>query len=123
MKSIKILGTGCPNCNQMEKVIQAVITQLNLTIKIEKIDAIQEIIKYNIMSTPALLIDDKIVIKGRVPRLSEVKDLLMADACCADTDSSCCSSGSDKHPQADGCCSPETTTEKQACCEPDSGCC
>lgn len=121
MKTIKILGTGCPNCNQMEKIVQAVITQLNLNIKIEKVDDIQGIMKYNVMSTPALVIDEKVVIKGRVPSLSEVKALLTADACCADANSTCCSS--DTKENSSSCCSGEPSEKNSTCCEPKSGCC
>ncbi|NQW36559.1 MAG: TM0996/MTH895 family glutaredoxin-like protein [Flavobacteriales bacterium] len=117
MKTIKILGTGCPNCNQMEKIVQAALTELDLDIKIEKVDDIQEIMTYNIMSTPALVIDNIIVIKGRVPSLAEVKDLLTSDVCCSDSDDSCCSSES----QEGACC--ETSTEKESCCDPKSDCC
>ena len=125
MKTIKILGTGCPNCNQMEKIVQAVITQLNLDIKIEKVEDIQEIMKYNIMSTPAIVIDEKVVLKGRVPSLAEAKELLenaIVSSCCSDSYSgSCCE---DAHPHEDACCSSEAKAKGEACCSStDSNCC
>lgn len=143
MKTIKILGTGCPNCHQMEKIVQSVITQLNLDIKIEKVDDIQEIMRYNVMSTPALVIDNIVVVKGRVPSLVEVIDLLTADSCCSGSGDSCCGGGhhkhneknnSDNHSHDGACCGDENhshsdyceddhKSEKKPCCEPNSGCC
>ena len=90
MKTVKILGTGCKNCNQMENMVQSVINQLNLNIKIEKVEDIQEIMKYNIMSTPAIVIDEKVVLKGRVPSKSEIIELLSSNECCNPTDDNCC---------------------------------
>lgn len=127
MKIVKILGTGCPNCNQTEKVIESVINQLNLDYKIEKVDDIQEIMKYNIMSTPAIVVDEKVVLKGRVPSLTEAKELLEnanVSTCCSDSNASaCCSSDSHKD---DACCNSdsnknddcnsETKSNKVACC-------
>jgi len=105
MKTVKILGTGCPNCNQMENMVQSVINQLKLNIKIEKVDDIQEIMKYNIMSTPALVIDEKVVVKGRVPSLAETKEILEnvnASSCCSNDGDSCCAEG--PHSEEE-CCS------------------
>jgi len=75
-KSIKILGTGCPKCKTMTAVVQDVVSENNIDAKIEKIEDIVEIMKFNVMTTPALVIDDKITIKGRVPSKDEVLKLL-----------------------------------------------
>lgn len=75
-KSIKVLGTGCQKCQAMTSVVKEVITENNIDATIEKIEDIEEIMKYNIMTTPALLIDDVITIKGRVPTKNEVLELL-----------------------------------------------
>ncbi|EDM43015.1 Redox-active disulfide protein 2 [unidentified eubacterium SCB49] len=75
-KIIKILGTGCPKCKSMTKVVNTVISENNIDATVEKIEDIMEIMKYNVMTTPALVIDDVITIKGRVPTNSEVLDLL-----------------------------------------------
>ena len=124
MKTVKILGTGCSNCNQMENMVQSVINQLKLNIKIEKVDDIQEIMKYNIMSTPALVIDEKVVVKGRVPSLAETKEILEnvnASSCCSGSGDSCCVEG---HQSEEECCSSASKkAEKTTCCEPNSGCC
>ncbi len=75
-KSIKILGTGCQKCQSMTSVVQDVISENNIDATIEKIEDIMEIMKFNVMTTPALVIDDVITIKGRVPSKDEVLALL-----------------------------------------------
>lgn len=76
MKTIKILGTGCPKCKTMEAIVREVITENNIEAEVIKVEDIMEIMKYNIMSTPALVIDEQITIKGRVPTKMEVIELL-----------------------------------------------
>ncbi len=75
-KVIKVLGTGCPKCKTMVSVVQDVISQHNIDASIEKVEDIMEIMKFNVMTTPALVIDDVITIKGRVPSKDEVLTLL-----------------------------------------------
>jgi len=76
MKTIKILGTGCPKCKQTVSVVEDVIQENHIDATIEKIEDIMEIMNYNVMSTPALIIDEEIMIKGRVPSKGEVLQLL-----------------------------------------------
>ena len=90
MNTIKILGPGCPNCNKTEAIVKSVAEELNCDIKIEKVSDIQEIMNYDIMSTPAIVMDEKVVIKGRVPSKDEIRKLL-ENTCCSDSESSCCS--------------------------------
>ncbi len=73
---IKILGTGCPKCQSMTGVVKNVVSENNIDASIEKVDDIMEIMKLNVMTTPALVIDDIITIKGRVPSRDEVLALL-----------------------------------------------
>lgn len=75
-KSIKILGTGCPKCKTMTGVVQDVIAEHNIDATVEKVEDIMEIMKFNVMTTPALVIDGEITIKGRVPSKDEVLSLL-----------------------------------------------
>ena len=75
-KTIKILGTGCPKCQSMTGVVKDVISGNNIDATIEKVEDIMEIMKYNVMSTPALVVDDVITIKGRVPSKEEVLALV-----------------------------------------------
>ena len=75
-KVIKILGTGCPKCQSMTGIVKDVVSANNIDATIEKVEDIMEIMKFNIMTTPALVIDDVITIKGRVPTKYEVLALL-----------------------------------------------
>jgi small redox-active disulfide protein 2 len=73
---IKILGTGCPKCRSLEKATREVVAQNGIDVTITKVEDIVEIMKFNIMSTPALVIDGTVVVKGRVPSNEELKQLL-----------------------------------------------
>ena len=75
-KVIKILGTGCPKCITMTNIVKDVVAENDIDATVEKVEDIAEIIKFNIMTTPALVIDDVITIKGRIPTKSEVLELL-----------------------------------------------
>jgi len=77
MMDIKILGTGCSKCKTLEKLTCEVIEQNNINASVTKVEDIIEIMKYGIMSTPALVVDGKVVIKGRVPSLDEIKQVLI----------------------------------------------
>jgi small redox-active disulfide protein 2 len=73
---IKVLGTGCAKCKALEKAVKEVVEQNNIAATVTKVEDIVEIMKYNVMATPALVIDEKVVIKGRVPSNSELKDIV-----------------------------------------------
>lgn len=75
-KVIKILGTGCSKCQAMTAVVKDVVSENNIDATIEKVEDLMEIMKYNVMSTPALVVDDIITIKGRVPSKDEVMTVL-----------------------------------------------
>lgn len=75
-KVIKILGTGCPKCKTMTSLVKKVVSENNIDASIEKVEDIEEIMKFNVMSTPALVIDNVITIKGRIPSKDEVLALL-----------------------------------------------
>lgn len=75
-KVIKILGTGCPKCITMTSIVKDVVAENDIDATVEKVEDIAEIIKYNIMTTPALVVDDVVTIKGRVPSKSEVLELI-----------------------------------------------
>ncbi|HFS68146.1 MAG TPA: thioredoxin family protein [Flavobacteriia bacterium] len=114
MKTIKILGTGCPNCKRTEAVIKTVVDELGLKdVQIEKVEDIEDIMAYDIMSTPAVVIDDKVVVKGRVPSFDEVKQLLKEDdACCNSDDSSCCD---ETENATSSCCGSDSDTSSSCC--------
>ncbi len=73
---VKILGTGCPKCKTLEKMTREVVEQNGFDAKITKVEDIMDIMKYNIMSTPALVVNEKVIIKGRVPSAEEIKEIL-----------------------------------------------
>lgn len=77
MKYIKILGTGCPKCKKTEAVVREAVAKLGILAEIQKVEDIQEIMKYNILSTPAVVVDEVVKIKGRVPSMDEVRALFI----------------------------------------------
>jgi small redox-active disulfide protein 2 len=74
--NIQVLGTGCAKCKSLEKAVREVVTQNEIKADISKVEDIVEIMKFNIMTTPALVIDGKVVLKGRVPSNDELKQIL-----------------------------------------------
>jgi len=77
MKNIKILGTGCPKCKQITALVEKVVKEIGIDARIEKVEDIMEIMKYNVLSTPVLVIDEEITIEGRVPSRLEIAELLI----------------------------------------------
>lgn len=73
---IKVLGTGCAKCKSLERTTQQAVTELNLDADVEKVEDIQKIMEYGIMRTPGLVINGKIVLSGKVPKISELKEIL-----------------------------------------------
>lgn len=76
MKTIKILGTGCPKCKQTEAVLRQVVEENNIEATIEKVEDITKIMEYNVMSTPAVVVDEIIKMKGKVPSRAEVLEAI-----------------------------------------------
>jgi small redox-active disulfide protein 2 len=70
---IKILGTGCPNCKRLEQLVREVIGENNVDASIEKVQDIQEIMAFGVMSTPALVINEKVKVFGRIPNKNAIK--------------------------------------------------
>jgi small redox-active disulfide protein 2 len=73
---IKILGSGCANCKNLEKAAIKAVAELDLVATISKVEDIQKIMAYGIMRTPALVVDEKVLMYGRVPSVAEIKELL-----------------------------------------------
>jgi small redox-active disulfide protein 2 len=73
---IKILGTGCAKCKTLEKLTREVVSQNGFDATITKVEDITEIMKYHIMATPALVVNEKVEIKGRMPSASEIIEVL-----------------------------------------------
>lgn len=76
MKTIKVLGTGCAKCKTTVQLVNDVIAKNNIDATVEKVEDIQKIMEYNIMSTPAVVVDEIVKIKGRVPSESEILEAL-----------------------------------------------
>ena len=73
---VKVLGPGCAKCKTTFQVIEKVIKENNLDVKLTKVDDIMEMMSYNIMTTPAVVVDGEVRMKGQVPSESDVKRLL-----------------------------------------------
>jgi len=75
MRTIKILGTGCPKCKKTEAIVRETLTELGMEAHIEKVEDIQKIMEYNVLSTPAVVVDEVVEIKGRIPTKAELQTL------------------------------------------------
>ena len=73
---IKVLGPGCTNCINLERVTRQAVDALGRDATIEKITDYPSIVGYGVMSTPALVVDEKLVLSGRVPTTGQVRELL-----------------------------------------------
>ncbi len=73
---IKILGTGCPKCKSLEKAAREAVAQTGIDATVSKVEDIMEIMQFGVMTTPAMVVDGKVVIKGRAPGVEEIKNLL-----------------------------------------------
>jgi small redox-active disulfide protein 2 len=73
---IKILGTGCTNCKKLEENARKAVEELGLDASVEKVTEIKDIMKYGVMKTPALVVDEKVKIMGRVATSDEIKKYL-----------------------------------------------
>lgn len=74
---IKILGTSCAKCKTLEKLTREVVEQNNIDATVSKVEDIVEIMKYKILATPALVVNETVEIKGRVPSADEIKQILL----------------------------------------------
>lgn len=72
MLSIKILGSGCANCKRVEQIAKKVVSDLVIEAQVIKVTDYNDIMKYNVLSTPGLVINEKVVSAGRIPTPAEV---------------------------------------------------
>jgi small redox-active disulfide protein 2 len=72
MKNIKVLGTGCANCKTTQKLIEEMAKEKGIEIQLEKVDQLQDIMSYGVMSTPGVVVDGKVVHAGGVPSRDKI---------------------------------------------------
>jgi len=75
---IKVLGPGCAKCQSLEKTVKEVVSALKLDVKVEEIKDMKKIMQYPILMTPGLVINDKVVMSGKVPSKAEVERLIIS---------------------------------------------
>jgi small redox-active disulfide protein 2 len=73
---IKVLGSGCTNCQNLEKAAREALTELGLDATVEHVTDPGDIASYGVMRTPALVVDDQVLVSGRVPSSAQVQALL-----------------------------------------------
>lgn len=76
MKKIQILGTGCPKCKKLAENAEAAAKELGIEFEIEKVTDINEIMKFGVMMTPALVVDGDVKVVGKVPSPDEINQML-----------------------------------------------
>jgi len=76
MLHIKVLGSGCANCHKVEELTKQAVAQLGIEAQVELVTDMQEMLRYGVMSTPAIVINDKVVSAGRVPALSQITTMI-----------------------------------------------
>jgi small redox-active disulfide protein 2 len=94
---IKILGTGCSNCQNLEKNTKQALSELKMEAEVEKVTDMEKIMGYGIMSLPAIVVDEKVISYGTVPKAEDIKKLLTNTKISQGGSSKDCSCGS-------GCC-------------------
>jgi small redox-active disulfide protein 2 len=75
--NIKILGTGCARCHQLEKTTREVLKELGIDASVEAVNDMRQIMTYNILTTPGLVINEQVVSSGKVPSKAEVNQLII----------------------------------------------
>jgi len=74
---IKVLGSGCMNCRKLEENAKAAVKELGIDAKVEKVENYKDILAYGVMKTPALVVNEKVKVMGRVADIEEIKKLLV----------------------------------------------
>lgn len=74
--NIKVLGTGCSKCKSLETATRNAVSEMGIQAEIEKVEDIVKIMGYGVMVTPALVINEKVAVSGRVPSIPEIKEVI-----------------------------------------------
>lgn len=77
MFTIKVLGSGCANCKRVEQIARSVMEEMSIDAEIVKVTDYSDIMDYNILSTPGLVINERVVSSGRIPTRAEVTTWIM----------------------------------------------
>ncbi len=78
MLQVKVLGSGCPNCKRLEAETRAALDEAGIAYDLSKVTEYDDIVAYNVLSTPALVINEKVVSAGRIPARSKIVELARA---------------------------------------------
>ena len=100
---IQVYGSGCPSCKKLYELVKETVSEMNLNTEVEYIDDIQKLLQLGVMSSPVLVINNKVVLAGSLPNQEKIKQLI---------------TGSQENSQASG-----TEPEKSGGCSCGSGCC
>ena len=73
--NIKILGTGCPKCHKLAELVKEVIAEMELDAEVEEVEELTKILEYPILTTPGLVIDEKVVLSGQVPSKEKLVEM------------------------------------------------
>ena len=79
MKEVKVLGPGCPRCQELMEQTQKAVQELGIECSVEKITDIEQITSYGVMMTPALIVDNQVKVTGKVPSLEVLKNMIGRD--------------------------------------------
>lgn len=80
MTTIKVLGTGCSKCKTVQANAEKAVSELGLDVEVEKVTDMKEIMQFQVMSTPGLVVDGEVKATGRVPSTDEIKQMLSGGA-------------------------------------------
>lgn len=78
-KTVEVLGPGCPRCKETYRVVRHVVESAGLTCEVLKNESIDRMVELGVMATPAVVVDGKVMLVGRIPKAAEVERLLSAE--------------------------------------------
>jgi len=76
MKKVQVLGTGCPKCKKLFEAAQQAVREAGIEAEVTKVEDINEILKFNVMMTPALAVDGEVKVSGRIPHQDEIRKMI-----------------------------------------------
>ena len=76
MKTVKILGSGCPKCKEVEAIVTKVLNENDIKAEVIKVQDIVQIMKYNVISTPVIVVDEEVKIIGKIPSPQEILEAM-----------------------------------------------